>query len=265
MNRNAILLTSLLVLTSGCATTPKPKLPVPKPPVVDSGGSQASITPALPPAVHWLSYSAEHRAIFLEVYGWATKTIEAEAKNRPRGTWAVALDADETVIDNSAYERELVERGEVYGSASWGQFVHRMDSPPLPGALEFLQRVRELGGKIAIVTNRHQELCPVTRADFDKYHIPYDVILCRPRGASARKEPRWQAVENGTAKPGMPALPILMWLGDNIEDFPGGYQSLATAPSRALEKFGRRYFVLPNPVYGSWQGPADTGGFKKKN
>ncbi len=267
MKRYLLLLASILLLTSACATTSQPKegLAVPKPPVVQAGTASAAAVPNLPPAVHWLSYSAEHRAIFLEVYRWATQTLEAEVKDRPRGTWAVSLDADETVLDNSAYERQLVEHGEVFGAASWARFVHRVESPPLPGALAFLQKVHELGGKIAIVTNRWEEKCPDTKADFDKYHIPYDVILCRPRGASERKEPRWQEVENGTAKRGMPAMPILMWLGDNIEDFPGGYQTLATAPSSELENFGTRYFILPNPVYGSWQAPAAAGGFKPKN
>jgi len=41
--------------------------------------------------------------------------------------------------------------------------------------------------------------------------------------------------------------------GDNIGDFPGLSQSSRDDPG-ALDDFGDRFFVLPNPMYGSWEG-----------
>ena len=55
--------------------------------------------------------SAEHRALFLQVYREATEHVEREAATRAPGTWAVVLDADETVIDNSLYQLERVGPG----------------------------------------------------------------------------------------------------------------------------------------------------------
>jgi len=48
----------------------------------------------------------EHRALFLQVYGMATQRWRQEAAQRSPGSWAVVLDADETVIDNSLYQLE---------------------------------------------------------------------------------------------------------------------------------------------------------------
>ncbi len=43
-----------------------------------------------------------------------------------------------------------------------------------------------------------------------------------------------------------------MWLGDNIHDFPGMTQAVRSAGAAAFDAFGDRYFILPNPLYGSW-------------
>ena len=45
-----------------------------------------------------------------------------------------------------------------------------------------------------------------------------------------------------------------MWLGDNIHDFPGLDQELRFASPEELAEFGDRFFILPNPLYGSWRG-----------
>ena len=59
-------------------------------------------------------------------------------------------------------------------------------------------------------------------------------------------------VQAGTAAEGIPALTVVEWLGDNILDFPGMTQDARNDPA-AFSEFGKRYFILPNPMYGSWQ------------
>ena len=202
-------------------------------------------------ALHWVRTAAEQRAIYLQVYREATDEVEDLAPHLEAGTWAVALDADETVIDNSLYNAEREALGLGYTPESWAGWVERRQAPPLPGAVDFLERVHQLGGLIAIVTNRRDEHCPATGDNFRKYDIPFDVMLCKTD--TGRKEPRWRSVEEGTAAPDLPPLDIVLWVGDNIQDFPGGEQAWRTGPAEDLEGFGSRYFVLPNPVYGSWE------------
>jgi predicted secreted acid phosphatase len=50
---------------------------------------------------------------------------------------------------------------------------------------------------------------------------------------------------------------VVAFVGDNILDFPALKQSLRDEPEAAFDAFGRRFFVLPNPMYGSWQQAPD--------
>lgn len=206
-----------------------------------------------PSAVRWTSASAEHRALFLEVYRWATLRAEQEAAKRTPGTWAVVLDADETTIDNSAYQLERARLGLAYDRASWRAWTARREAVPLPGAGAFLARVRALGGRIAIVTNRSAEECPDTEAVFRAHSLAYDVMLCMPATGDTDKNLRYEALARGTAAAGLPPLEIVAFVGDNVRDFPGQDQSLRARGDDAFAPFGERFFVLPNPIYGSWE------------
>ena len=232
------------LLAVGCASAPTPQAA----PTVPEPSSEVV---RLPNDVHWARNSAEHRAVYLQIYGQATARLEELARAHETGTWAVALDADETVIDNSLYQKELTETGGSFTQESWGEWVERREAPPLPGAVPFLERIRELGGRIAIVTNRREALCPATEENFERYGIPYDVILCRPP-ESGDKQPRWDKIATGQASPDLPPLEILLWLGDNIHDFPGLDQAVRDGSDVAFAAFGETYFAFPNPMYGSW-------------
>lgn len=227
----------------------------------------------MPNDIHWVRNAAEKRAIYEMVYTRATEAVEsfveargaselaggstdaasgagAEAEARP---WAVILDADETVLDNSTYQVERSRQGLGYSSESWNDWVRRREASVLPGAMAFMQRVKSLGGHVAIVTNRDISVCTETEENLTTEGVPFDVVLCR--GPETReKEVRFEMVQEGTTHTDLPPLDVLVWVGDNIEDFPGGTQRLHGASAAAFANFGRRFFVLPNPMYGSWEG-----------
>lgn len=205
----------------------------------------------LPKEVHWARNAAEHRAVILQIYRLATERVEALARDREPGTWAVSVDADETAIDNSLFEVEIWQMGS-YNEETWHNWVIRQEATAQPGAIAFLERVHELGGKVVVVTNRREKHCGDTEAVFMRHGIPYDAMLCR-EGEERDKSPRWEKVEQGTASANLPPLEILVWVGDNIIDFPGGGQALRYEPEEAFQGFGDRFFILPNPMYGSWE------------
>lgn len=207
----------------------------------------------MPTALHWVRNSAEYRTAMLQTYRLAAERLEEAVQGLQPGTWAVTLDGDETVVNNSQYQKERAALGKGYDEASWQEWVRRRESPPLPGAVAFLQKARQLGGRIVIVTNRKQAICDATRETFEKYEIPNDAILCAPDQGSSEKEPRWEMIQNGTTPQGLPPLRIVMWVGDNIQDFPGLDQSLRTRPDADFADFGRTFILLPNPMYGSWE------------
>ena len=78
-------------------------------------------------------------------------------------------------------------------------------------------------------------------------------MLCRPDGGPSDKNPRFAAVAAGTTKAGGPPLDAVAFVGDNILDFPNLSQAAVKKDDTALAPFGIRYFLLPNPMYGSWQ------------
>lgn len=235
------------VATSGAPGEP------PAPAAAAAQPAVAAATKPLSDAIRWSRDSAEHRALFLQVYAAATAHVEREAEKRPGGGWAVVLDADETVIDNSLYQVERERAGLGFDGPSWGAWTRRREAVPLPGAKAFLARVHALGGRIAIVTNRTESECPDTEAVFRAHELAFDVILCKPDPGPSDKNPRFEAVQQGTTKAGLQPLEVIAFVGDNIQDFPSLSQALRKEPDAAFAPFGARYFVLPNPMYGSWE------------
>ena len=206
---------------------------------------------ALPNEIRWFRTSAEYRALTRQAYAVAGERIPELARGLAAQSWAVVLDADETVLDNSEYQRRRAMLDSAYTEASWAKWVNERAAPAVPGAPELTHKVHMLGGRVAIVTNRADSLCTATRANLQSAGIETDIVLCQPRG-EGDKNPRFRRIENGTAVAGIPALNIVAWFGDNILDFPNMSQAARNDP-RALDDFGRRFFILPNPMYGSWQ------------
>jgi 5'-nucleotidase (lipoprotein e(P4) family) len=242
-----------LAVTASCRSA-SPIAPPPAPARPTSAPAEAPGAFRVPEAVRWSRDSAEHRALFLQVYRAATAHVEREAAGRAAGSWAVVLDADETTIDNSLYQLERARAGRPFDAESWRARCARREAVPLPGAAAFLSRVRELGGKIAIVTNRTAAECPDTEAVFLAHGLAYDAMLCRPDGSPSDKNPRFEAVARGTTPAGLPPLDVVAVVGDNIQDFPGQSQAIRKQGDDAFAPFGVRFFVLPNPMYGSWEG-----------
>ena len=181
----------------------------------------------MPPGLHWLRTSAEYQALVRQIYRQATDQLPLLVRDLEAGTWAVALDADETVLDNSLYQVERERLGLGYTRESWTEWCQRREAGALPAVAGFLATVHDLGGKIAIVTNRRADVQDDTEANFVSLGLPFDVILTRPMDASGKKEARWEQVRRGATDADLPPLTVVMWLGDNIGDFPDLDQTCA--------------------------------------
>ncbi len=211
--------------------------------------AQTAAAPVVAPTVRWFRASAEKRAIYLETYHNASATIVRRAQGLVPGTFGVIMDADETVLDNSRYELEHP----VYDETTWNEWVRGERADILPGALAFTQQVHRVGGRVVIVTNRDDKYCDATRANLTKLGIVADEVLCKTDPNSGDKNPRFDAVQAGVAPSVLPALRVLMWVGDNILDFPHISQDIRMQGDAAFAEFGEGFVVLPNPMYGSWE------------
>src|SRR5690606_7935907 len=81
------------ILLSGCASTARQ----PVAPAVPAAAT-------LPNDLKWTRDAAEYHAAVLQAYRAASDRVAREAASRAPGTWAVSLDADETVISNLQYQ-----------------------------------------------------------------------------------------------------------------------------------------------------------------
>jgi 5'-nucleotidase (lipoprotein e(P4) family) len=259
------------ILATACASGPRPVAPAApaSPPTAASPATPAAVpapspaapataapapatTPAQPTAIRWARSSAEHEAALLQAFGLATRLVEQQAASRAPGTWAVISDADETLIDNSEYMKERAALGQPFTRPTWKAWCARRAATPLAGALEFAARVRALGGRLAIVTNRTGDECPDTDANLRSIGLPFDALLCRVSLTDLGKESRFSAVQAGTAAPGLPPLEVVLYVGDNVFDFPGLRQEHRESKQK-LAAFGSRFVIIPNPMYGSWE------------
>lgn len=205
--------------------------------------------------IKWYQRSAERRALSLQAYAAATAKVTARAASAP-ANWGVVLDIDETSLDNSPYQRARAELGLGYSPASWGEWVGKKAAEPIPGALAFTKKVKQLGGRVVFVSNRLAATeCPATEQNLTAKGFVFDAMLCKT--TTSDKNPRFASIDDGTAKPGLPALAILAYVGDNILDFPALAQDLRTKPEAAYADFGEKVFIIPNPMYGSWEKNTD--------
>lgn len=248
---------AVLLLSAACAPAPA-EMPIPQGPAT-TAPAQAPAPAADPAAiaerfreVQWFRTAAEYRALALQTYRAAGERLRVLEAPLADGSWAVIMDADETILDNSLFEKRIAEEGETFTEEGWDAWVLEEAATAIPGSAEFVALVHRLGGRVAVVTNRHQGICPATTRNLESLGIRADVVLCEAE--TSQKEGRFAMVSQGTAAPDLGPLRVVMWVGDNIGDFPDLDQTAREAGVEAFRLFGDRYFVLPNPMYGSWMG-----------
>lgn len=212
--------------------------------------AQPVVGDSIPLALRWYRASAEVTGIFLQTYRAATSAVEQMALTQGAQPWGVIMDADETVLDNSMYQQMRGGRG--YSSATWQAWVKSEKAVALPGSIEFVRRVHALGGTVSIVTNRESTVCIETEQNLKSVGLNVDQVLCKPAGPNDDKNPRFDAVKSGVGPSKLSAMRVVMWLGDNIKDFPGASQQVRKGGVSAYAEVGKTWFVLPNPLYGSW-------------
>lgn len=186
---------------------------------------------------------------------------------------AVIVDLDETMLDNSRYQAYLVSTGKGYQDATWDQWMALQEARAVPGAVDFANAVMKSGrATIFYVSNRtcggdhlwhvanaSPGLCPakaatmqnMKRLGFPRYDDP-DAFLFRGEQTDPRADKVTRRARIGAE------YRIVMLLGDDMRDFLSTEDADLLAKGdpglakMAAELIGRRWFVLPNAMYGSW-------------
>jgi acid phosphatase len=197
----------------------------------------------------WFRDSREYVTLTHQIYRQATDAVRDAARRQSRGEpWAVVLDLDETTMDNSVYQLERAAYATVFDSASWNAWVRRAEAGAVPGVTEFIATVRAAGGRVAFLSGREVSLAEATRANLAALGLwrDGDLLCLRDAANTYTKRMRRTEIRSG-AGPCAWAEPtaVLAYLGDSLGDFPD--------PDEEPGEFGVRFFLLPNPLYGTWE------------
>ena len=229
-------------------------------------------------ATLWMQVSPEYRAGTEQVYRLATERIanpgpgsaaleQAQIPNEQlaRLPTAVVLDLDETVLDNTVYQARMIRDRTSYSTKTWGEWVGAGQAEAVPGAREFIAAARRLGHTVFFVSNRDCSAPPPTATDscpaktatmrnlvalgIDPAPDPAHMLLRGERPDWAAKTQR-RAFIAATYR-------IIALVGDDLGDFVDP-KVFAADRARMDWRFGVTWFVLPNPIYGSWTNAFDT-------
>ena len=208
-------------------------------------------------ALLWTQVSTEHEACLRSLYRLAALCLDQALADSSWSAWgqrdaarlppAVVLDLDETVLDNSPFAAWLERQGRVYdgpAEGDWARWVARGEARALPGAAEFLATARERGVEILFVSNRREgdrESTLRNLADLGLAAPSPSLRLAPPPPGDPDKAPRLAEVAA--------ARRVLLLVGDSAADFPA---AAADDP-----RWGREWILLPNPVYGGWEGKGE--------
>ncbi len=220
--------------------------------------------PPYPLEVKWVQTSVEYQALCEQVYQSAWEAVKAAAPEVGED-WAVVLDIDETVLDNSGYQEIIYKQGKSY-PYYWDEWVMSAKCPPTPGVKEFLDKVRNLGEQahVVFITNRRAHLREATLVNLKALGLwkEGDVLLCKQDSADSKVKRRAEVRQGAGRCEGMGTRKIIALIGDQLADvtaYPEG-----VAPENYKEhfrnnpEFGRTEFILPNPMYGYW-----TNGYRQ--
>lgn len=208
-------------------------------------------------AVLWTQSSAEYRALAFQAFSLARLRLDQDlARHRSRrraARPAIIVDADETVLDNSRFQAELILRGAAYSADAWQSWCARAEAGAVPGAVDFLSYAFQHGVHVFYITNRRQTEKAGTVANLKRLGFP-DVsdesVMIREQGTPASKESRRQTVRA--------RYRVVLLIGDNLNDFNDDFAGKSIADRKAQvdrerAEFGSQFIVVPNPMYGDWE------------
>ncbi len=229
-------------------------------------------------ATRWVSDSAEYRALSRQVYQaasmalpaliadetWSAIPYQTAAENLPP---AIIMDIDQTLVNGVDFELGYEPP---FTDKKFDDWNASHAAKPVPGAPEFVKLARESGVRVFFLTNRSCnattdrpcEQKPITVQDLNEAGIPAedaDVSLAgeRPNWGSEKKVRRDYIAEK---------FRVIMLFGDDLGDFIPCVRRTPVAPCTTGGTIANRYaltdehaaywgagwYVLPNPMYGSW-------------
>lgn len=212
-------------------------------------------------AILFMQKAAEYRALCYQAFNFGRwqldqdferKNVKKLPKDQRKLTRAVVVDVDETVLDNSPHQAELIKNRMAFDPDIWTAWVNRKQAKPIPGAVEFLKYANSKGVRVFYVTNRVEREKQATLDNLKQAGFP-DVSeeTLMVRASESTKEPRRQMIRDKKFR-------VVLFFGDNLNDFSNAFENKSVADrfaetDKAKDDWGKLFIVLPNVMYGDWE------------
>ncbi len=226
----------------------------------------------------WLQNSAEFKASALQTYNTAKNHLAASladtgvsaALEQTSGFAglppAIILDVDETVLDNSPYQAQLIKNGKPFELQTWDSWVALRSAKAIPGAVELINEALRKGIRVIFLTNREcmqrtaaGGACPqkmdtlVNLRSVGINNVNIDDLMLKNEHVS------WTSEKQSRRMTVAQKYRILMLFGDDLGDFLPhvkkdiNHQQRAELVDKHKQRWGQTWYVFGNPTYGSWQ------------
>ncbi len=217
----------------------------------DSSTINAASMRLLQPVL-WQQTAAEYRALCYQAYNLAALRLQQlPRKTKRKKNLAIITDIDETLFDNSPFEAQLVKDNVPYSEACWKQWVDKSEAAAVPGAVDFFIKAKQEGIHIFYISNRDSASIGATLINLQQAQFPdADSAHLLFKMSTSSKENRRQQV--------MMKYNVVMLLGDNLADFSFVFEHKTIGgrfaeTDKVKEEWGKKFIVLPNPMYGDWE------------
>jgi 5'-nucleotidase (lipoprotein e(P4) family) len=204
-------------------------------------------------AVLWQQNAGEYRALCYQAFNMAKMQLfialnDASLANKKL---AIITDIDETVLDNSPYNAKQIITDSEFSKEEWVNWGKKESAQSIPGAVEFINYAKSKNVEVFYISNRYGEQVEETINNLKKNGFPYadkeHVLLMKE---TSNKQARVDEITK--------THEVVMYLGDNLTDFTAIFRKNSTEERNQVtdenhEKFGVKYIVLPNPMYGDWE------------
>lgn len=207
-------------------------------------------------ALNYQAYKTAQRILPLPLEDsfWSASINQTNESSFRKLPPAIIMDIDETVLDNSPFQARMILEGKNYNSEDWNEWCKEAKAKAVPGALEFTQYADKQGITIFFLSNRSYEVEEATRKNLRDLGFPVsnrlDNILTNG------EQPNWNSSKINRRKMIEENYRVIMIFGDDLNDFfPAKEIGQAQRDNKVSDyagNFGRKWFILPNPIYGSW-------------
>ena len=173
---------------------------------------------------------------------------------------AIIVDIDETMLDNSPYQARLIRDGKAYDEFTWDAVgAAKQAARPMPGALEFARAAAARGVTIYLPVQprrgpgRGHARQPAQGRLPDQGRQP----VPRPghRGRRLRERRLREGLPSPAGRPQPPRADAVRRPARRLRrrSSPTPRPAASRRCGPYLGWVGERWFVLPNPSYGSWE------------